>query len=368
MCHRRNAVLAALLSVIGLAPAAAQGIVIPNTFVNGTTADADQVNANFTALANNALNRTGGTMSGTLTTQVVLPDGDNTRNLGSAAASYASTWFDGTATIATATITTLNVAGTGPHVIGGSSSTQDQLRITGTFTGVANVVGVNLLSTLTAPANGAGYGVQLAPTLNEAASGTHGLFATLNLEAPTIGAGAAALTRAATLNIASAPSAGTTNHALYVVSGNVFVGGRIESATLQPGFLAYNSADDVTVSSGTTVDFDTESYDDASNFSGDTFTAPVTGRYLLSAIVHTDDGSVGTQLRFIRIVTNQRTYTVGAAVAALATDPLTLSGSVIAGMAAGDTATVQILLSSGTVTISGTASPNATVFSGRLLP
>lgn len=57
-----------LVLLLGLVArgAAAQGIVIPYTFVNGTAADADQVNANFAALANNALNRTGGTMTGDL--------------------------------------------------------------------------------------------------------------------------------------------------------------------------------------------------------------------------------------------------------------------------------------------------------------
>jgi hypothetical protein len=42
-------------------------ITVPNTFVNGTVADAPQVNANFNALGAGALNRTGGTMTGTLT-------------------------------------------------------------------------------------------------------------------------------------------------------------------------------------------------------------------------------------------------------------------------------------------------------------
>lgn len=49
-----------------LARPRAQGIGIPNTFVNLTTADADQVNANFAALAANALNRNGGILGGTL--------------------------------------------------------------------------------------------------------------------------------------------------------------------------------------------------------------------------------------------------------------------------------------------------------------
>lgn len=59
----RNLVIALLL---GAAPVGAQSISIPNTFVNGTAADADQVNANFTALSNNAVNRAAGVMTGVL--------------------------------------------------------------------------------------------------------------------------------------------------------------------------------------------------------------------------------------------------------------------------------------------------------------
>lgn len=60
--------LAAVALGFGVAQtfAPAQGITIPNTFVNGTVADGDQVNANFAAIAANALNRNAGTLGGTL--------------------------------------------------------------------------------------------------------------------------------------------------------------------------------------------------------------------------------------------------------------------------------------------------------------
>lgn len=144
---------------------------------------------------------------------------------------------------------------------------------------------------------------------------------------------------------------------------------RYNSATLQPGFLAYNSADDTTQSTGATVDFDTEIYDEASNFSGDTFTAPVTGRYLFTADVSTSAGSGATQLRGIILNTSNRTYAFGESTAALTTDAVRLSGSVIADMDVNDTATVTITLGSGTVTIDGgSGSTLVTYFSGRLLP
>lgn len=71
MSIRPNRVLG-WLAAVALALAAAQtyapaqGITIPNSFTNATIADAPQVNANFAALAANALNRNGGTMNGNL--------------------------------------------------------------------------------------------------------------------------------------------------------------------------------------------------------------------------------------------------------------------------------------------------------------
>ena len=58
------ALVAAL--VLWSTPAHAQ-ITITYTFANGATADADQVNTNFSQLANAALNRTGGTITGNIT-------------------------------------------------------------------------------------------------------------------------------------------------------------------------------------------------------------------------------------------------------------------------------------------------------------
>lgn len=80
------AVLGAVLGTVTLLYS--QGIVIPTTFVNGTTADANQVNANFTSLAANALNRNGGTMVGTLNSRVLLPTLDATYDMGSGAFRY----------------------------------------------------------------------------------------------------------------------------------------------------------------------------------------------------------------------------------------------------------------------------------------
>jgi fibronectin-binding autotransporter adhesin len=74
--------------VLFASPAAAQ-ISVPYSFSAGTRAQSAQVNANFAMLAD-ALNRTGGAMTGTLTTRNVLPDGNNTRDLGASGTRFAN--------------------------------------------------------------------------------------------------------------------------------------------------------------------------------------------------------------------------------------------------------------------------------------
>lgn len=61
---RRLLVLLALL--VGLSVPAHAQVSITYTFTNGTTADADQVNTNFSVLGSQALNRTGGTITGNI--------------------------------------------------------------------------------------------------------------------------------------------------------------------------------------------------------------------------------------------------------------------------------------------------------------
>ena len=157
---------------------------------------------------------------------------------------------------------------------------------------------------------------------------------------------------------------GATNYAIHTGTGDVRVGGRVLSAVLQPGFLAYNSANDSNVTTGSTIDFDTEVYDGAGNFSGDTFTAPVTGIYLLCATVKMLD-SVGGEMSII-MTTSNRTYRFGDRT--LATTAQSLTGCVHADMDANDTATV-VLASVVTVdTILGDAAEYPTFFSGRLVP
>ena len=148
-----------------------------------------------------------------------------------------------------------------------------------------------------------------------------------------------------------------------------FSGGRVETNAVQPGFLAYNTADDTGVTNGTDIDFDTEIYDTASNFSADTFTAPVTGRYLLSASVAINNVSGGSLNvgAYIRTSNLPGGFWIGLFDGMPTATQRLFSGSVIVDMDASDTATVR-LYSTGAVTVRGDAGGLAlTYFCGRLL-
>ena len=120
------------------------------------------------------------------------------------------------------------------------------------------------------------------------------------------------------------------------LAGNFQGGGTIKS-TGQPGFLAYNSVDDAAQGNGATIDFDTEVYDETGDFAADTFTAPVTGRYLFAASVTINTFSAVPRQPGIELVTTGRTYQ-GSYIEAAVNTSHTLTIVVIAAMTAGDTA------------------------------
>ena len=76
--------------------------------INGTVADANQVNANFSSLSSNALNRNGGTMLGTLNSRAVTPTSDATYDLATSGLRFRDGWFSRNGSFAG----TLSVTGT----------------------------------------------------------------------------------------------------------------------------------------------------------------------------------------------------------------------------------------------------------------
>ena len=143
----------------------------------------------------------------------------------------------------------------------------------------------------------------------------------------------------------------------------------------QPAFLAYNSTTDANVTgdgSGVKVNFDTEVFDTSSALTSDTFTAPVTGKYLLCATVQVGGIDTSTADIFrLRIITSNRTYEN---VTLTTTNDLhaQMSGSmsVVADMDAADTAFVQISVTgmgSATADVIGDGANLVTHFSGVLV-
>ena len=119
----------------------------------------------------------------------------------------------------------------------------------------------------------------------------------------------------------------------------------------QPCVLARNSGTDTDqTGAGTavTVDFDTVIFDQGGDFASDTFTAPVTGRYLVSTVVTFDNFASGATVCRIRAIADNTTITLASRNPVGLTgagDALGLSGSIIVDMDASDTVTINAQLS-----------------------
>lgn len=133
---------------------------------------------------------------------------------GNTIASFSSLTYDGSAFVA---------SGNGGHAFGTTSQSFQQFTVGGSFIPSAAGAALAVSTTLNPPANASCYGLDLYPTINKAATGTHTTFASVIVEVPTIGAGASTLTNAATMVIVGAPSAGTNNYALWVQGGRMRV-------------------------------------------------------------------------------------------------------------------------------------------------
>jgi len=141
----------------------------------------------------------------------------------------------------------------------------------------------------------------------------------------------------------------------------------------QPAFLAYNSAHDLNVTGdGTevTIDFDTEIFDQGGDFAADTFTAPISGRYLLSVHTMLMDLDASTYERvYLQIQTSNRTYSKDwSALVYNNSGWASYELSVVADMDINDTVTCVIAASGGakSVDVAGGATI-FTSFSGALL-
>ena len=147
----------------------------------------------------------------------------------------------------------------------------------------------------------------------------------------------------------------------------------------QPAFLELLGGVDLNVTGngavyiiGTNVDF-FEIYDQNNDFNvNGTFTAPVTGRYLLTTSVTSQGCAAGMTQKTSELVTTNRTYLMLSVnvfnLMNVGFSGMTAGSSVIADMDATDTATYNITISGGGGDTAAVRSVlNGTVFSGKLI-
>jgi hypothetical protein len=125
---------------------------------------------------------------------------------------------------------------------------------------------------------------------------------------------------------------------------------------LQPAFLVTlgTQMDDISNSpaSWTTVEFDTEVFDQNADFNTGTytFTAPVTGRYFIYSTFYLKNADSASAYVSLQITTSNRNYEWGLATDTFAqdADQYPLNGTGVCDMDAADTATIGIIQSGGT--------------------
>ena len=136
---------------------------------------------------------------------------------------------------------------------------------------------------------------------------------------------------------------------------------------LQPAFRVESNATQSNIDNNTLILFGVETYDVGSNFASDhTFTAPVTGKYQLNAMVRMDNlDSSGTWVA-MTIQTSNRNYTMLNSASTLDTDSgyWTFTVTAVADLDANDTANVLFNKSGGSAT--GDAADGYAQFSGFL--
>ena len=151
-----------------------------------------------------------------------------------------------------------------------------------------------------------------------------------------------------------------------VVSGNL-------TLPTHSAFLAFNTSQDADVtgnSTETTADFDSEVYDQGADYASDTFTAPVTGRYLLATSCQMSGLTSAADLARLRINTSNRIYVASWDRTNNMPSLMNMALSTIADMDASDTATVSIQVNgeaSDVVDLDGNGTTLQTYFSGCLL-
>ena len=141
----------------------------------------------------------------------------------------------------------------------------------------------------------------------------------------------------------------------------------------QPCFLVRNSSDQSNISLATlvTVVFDTEVFDQNADFASNTFTAPVTGRYLFTYNLNFSQTDADHNVLQITLSTSNNAFTNNPAIdpSAFTGDPSihAMGGAVICDMDANDTALVKMSCEGGSAQTDIVSNGVRTNFGGVLL-
>jgi len=127
------------------------------------------------------------------------------------------------------------------------------------------------------------------------------------------------------------------------------------------------SQDNISVATYTYVTFGTEIYDIGSNVSGNSFTAPVTGKYLLTASVQMNAVQTDATYLDLRLYTSNRLYQTFISDRAGTGQYDSMSCNLLIDMDASDVANVAIYIEAGTVATDLASGDNATYFTGCLV-
>lgn len=185
-----------------------------------------------------------------------------------------------------------------------------------------------------------------------------------------------------TVTVGSATSSSRTD--ILSGSGNVFLNGGfkvtaggINTNPVQPAFRAYASSDaNNATGDGTIVlaPFDSAILNQGNYYDSSigvyTFTAPVTGVYMLGCSIYIDTIAITNNVMVIDIVTTGQTYSTYCnpfyEQAVTGPGPLVKTQSVLTSMSAGNTAFVQVTVSGGTKTVNVKAGSGLGYFWGYL--
>ena len=144
----------------------------------------------------------------------------------------------------------------------------------------------------------------------------------------------------------------TTDEALLITdhdASNVLfkvLGSGAVTMPAQPAFQARTATtqSNIPINAETTIVLGSEIFDVGSNFASNTFTAPVTGKYQLNAILYMTNVDTDTQYYQLELVTSNRVYYAILTSDTYASDPdyVTINVSGLADMDASDTAFLRV--------------------------